>query len=208
MSNDRTTEQTNRVIEATAEAAKTSGARAYADVSGKAAKTAERAVEAGVEQAEQTTRQGAKVAQRTIEAGADQARRVTEASVQEAQRALDRSSRQLATAADQATRAARDVAHRASDNLDAVIQVVTTAASGYQSVVTELVDQGQQAFQRNVDVINQTLRVRNATDLLNIQTRYLHDSLGAVLNTSARISQISAKTAGAAAGTLQQRRSA
>jgi hypothetical protein len=197
MSNDRTTEQTNRVIEATAEAAKTSGARAYADVSGKAAKTAERAVEAGVEQAEQTTRQGAKVAQRTIEAG-----------VQEAQRALDRSSRQLATAADQATRAARDVAHRASDNLDAVIQVVTTAASGYQSVVTELVDQGQQAFQRNVDVINQTLRVRNATDLLNIQTRYLHDSLGAVLNTSARISQISAKTAGAAAGKLQQRRSA
>jgi hypothetical protein len=208
MSNDRTTEQTNRVIEATAEAAKTSGARAYADVSGKAAKTAERAVEAGVEQAEQTTRQGAKVAQRTIEAGADQARRVTEASVQEAQRALDRSSRQLATAADQATRTARDVAHRASDNLDAVIQVVTTAASGYQSVVTELVDQGQQAFQRNVDVINQTLRVRNATDLLNIQTRYLHDSLGAVLNTSARISEISAKTATEAAGKLQQCQSA
>ena len=96
----------------------------------------------------------------------------------------------------------------ARENLDVVMQVVSTTASGYQSAVTELADQGQQAFQRNFDAFSQALRVRTTTDLLNIQTRYLHDSLGAVLNTSARISEISAETAAEAAGKLQQRQSA
>jgi hypothetical protein len=207
MATDQTKEQTNRTAEAAVEATK-AGARANADVVRKGAETAQRAVEASVEQAEQTTRKGAEVAQRTIEAGANQTRHVVEASVQEAQRGLDRSSHQLGTAANQATRAAHDVAQRTGENLDVVIQVVTTAASGYQSVVTELVDQGQQAFQRNVDAFNQALRVRNTTDLLNIHSRYLHDSLGAVLSTSARISEISAKAATEAAGKLQQHRSA
>jgi hypothetical protein len=88
------------------------------------------------------------------------------------------------------------------------MQVATTAASGGQSIAAELVDYGQQAFKRNVDAFNQALRVRSTADLLNSQTRYLHDSLGAVLTTSARISEISAKTATEAAGKLQQRRSA
>jgi hypothetical protein len=50
--------------------------------------------------------------------------------------------------------------------------------------------------------------VRSTSNLLNIHTRYLHDSLGAMLNTSARISEILAKTAIEAAGKLQQRQSA
>jgi hypothetical protein len=196
MADDRTKEQTNRAIEATVEATKT-GARAYADVA-----------HSGADEAQQTARKGAETAQRAVEAGADQTRRVAEASAQEAQQVLDRSSRQLATAADQATRAARKGAQRTSENLDVVMQVATTAASGCQSVVTELVGQGRQAFQRNVDAFNQVLRVRSTTDLLDIQARYLHDSLGALLNASARISQISAQTANEAAGKLQQRRSA
>ena len=233
MADDRTKNQTNRVTEAAVEATKT-GARASADVArkgaettqraveanveeatrantdvaGKGAKTAQHAVEASVEQAEQTARKGIEVAQRTIDASADQARHVAEASVQEIQRGLDRSSRQFSTVANQAARAAREGTQRTSENLGVAMQVVTTAASGYQSVVTELVEQGQQAFKRNVDTFNQALRVRSTTDLLNIQTRYLHDSLGAVLNTSARISEISAETAAEAAGKLQQRQSA
>ena len=109
------------------------------------------------------------MAQRTIDASADQARHVAEASVQEAQRGLDRSSRQFSTVANQAAHAAREGTQRTSENLGVAMQVVTTAASGYQSVVTELVEQGQQAFKRNVDTFNQALRVRSTTDLLNIQ---------------------------------------
>jgi hypothetical protein len=233
MANDRTRNQINRVTEAAVEATKAdahanadvarkgaettkraveanveAATRANADVAGKGAKTAQRAVEASVEQADQTARKGIEVAQRTIDASADRARHTAEASVQEIQRGLDRSSRQISTAANQATRAAREGTQRTSENLGVAMQVVTTAASGYQSVVTELVEQSQQAFKRNVDTFNQALRVRNATDLLNVQTRYLHDSLGAVLNTSARISEISAETAAEAAGKLQQRQSA
>ena len=207
MADTTTKNQTNRVTEAAAGMAKT-GARASADVARKGAQTAQRAVEASVEQAAQTTRTGAEVARRTVEAGADQAQGVTVASVQEAHRVLNRSARPLGTAADQAARAAHAVAQHTGENLDVVMQVASTAVSGYQSVVTELVDQGQQAFQRNVDAFNQALRVRSTTDLLNIHSRYLHDSLGAVLSTSARISEISAKTATEATGRLQQRRSA
>jgi hypothetical protein len=89
-----------------------------------------------------------------------------------------------------------------------MLSVATTTASGGQSIAAELVDYGQQAFKRNVDAFNQALRVRSTTDLLNIQTGYFHDSLGAVLSTSARISEISAKTATEAASKLQQRKSA
>jgi hypothetical protein len=211
MADDRTKNQTNRVAEAAVEATKT-GARASADVARKGAETTQRAVEANVEAANRANAdvagKGVKTAQRAVEASVEQARHVADASVQEAQRGLDRSSRQFSTVANQAARAAREGTQRTSENLGVAMQVVTTAASGYQSVVTALVEQGQQAFKRNVDTFNQALRVRSTTDLLNIQTRYLHDSLGAVLNTSARISEISAETAAEAAGKLQQRQSA
>jgi hypothetical protein len=148
------------------------------------------------------------VAQRTIESGADQGRRIAEVSVQETRRVLEASSHQLAAVGDRATRAVREGTQRTSETLDVVVQVATTAASGSQSIAAELVDYGQQAFKRNVDAFNKALRVRSATDLLNIQTGYLHDSLGAMLSISARISEISAKTATDAVSKLQQRRSA
>ena len=211
MSDDRTKNQTNRVAEAAVEATKT-GARASADAARKGAETTQRAVEANVVEATRANinaaDKGVKPAQRVVEASVEQARHVAEASVQEARRGLDRSSRQFSTVANQAARAAREGTQRTSENLGVAMQVVTTAASGYQSVVTALVEQGQQAFKRNVDAFNQALRVRSTGDLLNIQTRYLHDSLGAVLNTSARISEISAKTATEAASKLQRRQSA
>jgi hypothetical protein len=50
--------------------------------------------------------------------------------------------------------------------------------------------------------------VRSPNDLLNIQSRYLQDSLNAMLTTSAKISQITADTANEAAGKLNQRKSA
>jgi hypothetical protein len=59
-----------------------------------------------------------------------------------------------------------------------------------------------------VDALNQAFRVRSPNDLLNIQSRYLQDSLNAMLTTSAKISQITADTANEAAGKLNQRKSA
>jgi hypothetical protein len=233
MADDRTRNQTSRVTEAAVEATK-AGSRANvaaagkgaettqraieanveeatrtnADIAGKSVETAQRAVATGIEQVEQVTHTGAEVSQRIIEAGTDQGRRVAEASVQETRRVLEGSSHQLAAVGDRATQAALESTQRTSETLDVMVQVATTAASGGQSIAAELVDYGQQAFKRNVDAFNKALRVRSATDLLNIQTGYLHDSLGAMLSTSARISEISAKTATDAVGKLQQRRSA
>ncbi len=203
MADDRTRNQTTRVTEAAVDATKTG-----ADVVRKGAEATQRTVDAGAEQAEKTARTGAKVAQRTIEAGAEQGQQVAEAGVQQARRLLESSSDQLAKAGNQATRVVREGTQRTSEILDIAMKVASTTASGSQSVTTELVGYGRQAFKRNVDALNQALRVRSTTDLLNIQTSYLHDSLSAALNTSAKISEISARTAAEAAGKLEQHRSA
>jgi hypothetical protein len=208
MADDRTKNQTNRVTEATAADATKTGADTSADVVRKGAEATQRTVDAGAEQAEKTARTGAKVAQRTIEAGAEQGQQVAEAGVQQARRLLESSSDQLAKAGNQATRVVREGTQRTNEILEIAMKVASTAASGSQSVTTELVGYGRQAFKRNVDALNQALRVRSTTDLLNIQTSYLHDSLSAALNTSAKISEISARTAAEAAGKLEQHRSA
>jgi hypothetical protein len=207
MADDRTKNQTNRVTEAAVDATKT-GADTSADVVRKGAEATQRTVDAGVEQAEKTAHTGAEMAQRTIEAGAEQGQRVAEAGVQQARRVLESSSDQLAKAGNQATRVVREGTQRTSEILDIAMKVASTAASGSQSVTTELVGYGRQAFKRNVDALNQALCVRSTTDLLNIQTSYLHDSLSAALNISAKISEISARTAAEAAGKLEQHRSA
>jgi len=203
MADDRTRNQTTRVTEAADDATKTG-----ADVVRKGAEATQRTVDAGAEQAEKTARTGAKVAQRTIEAGAEQGQQVAEAGVQQARRLLESSSDQLAKAGNQATRVVREGTQRTNEILEIAMKVASTAASVSQSVTTELVGYGRQAFKRNVDALNQALRVRSTTDLLNIQTSYLHDSLSAALNTSAKISEISASTAAEAAGKLEQHRSA
>jgi len=221
MADEKTREQTGRATEAVAETAK-SNVRAGADTARKGAEETKQAIEAGANQSKRMADAGAEVARkgteetrRVVEAGAENAQRfaktgvqVAQAGAQETQRVMERATQQLASVTDQATRTARDVAQRTGQNLDTVMQVATTAASGYQSVMSELVGQSQQAAQRYIDAVNQTLRVRNANDLLNIQSRYLHDSLNAFLSTSAKISQISADVANEAADKLNQRRSA
>jgi hypothetical protein len=208
MADDRTKNQTNRVTEATAADATKTGADTSADVVRKGAEATQRTVDAGAKQAEKTARTGAEVAQRTIEAGAEQGQQVAEAGVQQARRVLESSSDQLAKAGNQATRVVREGTQRTNEILDIAMKVASTAASGSQSVTIELVGYGRQAFKRNVDALNQALHVRSTTDLLNIQTSYLQDSLSAALNTSAKISEISARTAAEAAGKLEQHRSA
>jgi hypothetical protein len=163
----------------------------------------------------EVARKGTEETRRVVEAGAENAQRfaktgaqVAQVGAQETKRVMDVASRQLASVTDQASRTAREVADRTGQNFDTVMQVATTAASGYQSVMSELVGQSQQAAQRYVDALNQAFRVRSPNDLLNIQSRYLQDSLNAMLTTSAKISQITADTANEAAGKLNQRKSA
>jgi hypothetical protein len=221
MADEKTKEQTGRTIEAVAETAKTNN-RAGAEVARKGAYEAKQAVEAGADESKRMADAGAEVARkgteetrRVVEAGAENAQRfaktgaqVAQVGAQETKRVMDVASRQLASVTDQASRTAREVADRTGQNFDTVMQVATTAASGYQSVMSELVGQSQQAAQRYVDALNQAFRVRSPNDLLNIQSRYLQDSLNAMLTTSAKISQITADTANEAAGKLNQRKSA
>jgi hypothetical protein len=221
MADEKTKEQTGRTIEAVAETAKTNN-RAGAEVARKGAYEAKQAVEAGADESKRMADAGAEVARkgteetrRVVEAGAENAQRfaktgaqVAQVGAQETKRVMDVASRQLASVTDQASHTAREVADRTGQNFDTVMQVATTAASGYQSVMSELVGQSQQAAQRYVDALNQAFRVRSPNDLLNIQSRYLQDSLNAMLTTSAKISQITADTANEAAGKLNQRKSA
>ena len=220
MADDRTRNQTNRVTEAAVDATKTGSCR---DVARKGAETTQRAVDANAEQATRANRlprqgcQGGPARRRSraeqatsssLEArSVDRPAPIRPGTLPASSKAprTDRSSRQsriirqpgwCVKAPSAPTRSSTSQCRSPARLLRAPVSCDRTGRHG------------QQAFKRNVDTLNQALRVRSTTDLLNIQTSYLHDSLGAALNTSARISEISAETAAEAAGKLQQHQSA
>ena len=106
---------------------------------------------------------------------------------------------------EQAARAAQAVVRQANQNLDLALQLTGAAASGYQSVQSELAGQARQAVQRTQDALTQASRVRSPTALLDLQGSYLTDSLRAALATNARLAKIAADVARQAADKLQHR---
>jgi N-acetylglucosamine kinase-like BadF-type ATPase len=106
---------------------------------------------------------------------------------------------------EQAARAAQAVVQQANQNLDLALKLTGTAASGYQSVQSELAKQARQAMQRTQDALTQAFQVRSPTALLDLQGSYLADSLRAALATNARLAEIAADVARQAAGKLQRR---
>ena len=106
---------------------------------------------------------------------------------------------------EQAARAAQAVVQQANQNLDLALQLAGTAASGYQSVQTELAAYARQAAQRTQDALTQASQVRSPIALLDLQSSYVTDNLQAVLATNARLAQIAADAAQQAADQLQPR---
>ena len=106
---------------------------------------------------------------------------------------------------EQAARAVQTVVQQANQNLDLALQLTGTAASGYQSVQSELAGQARQAVQRTQDALTQASQVRSPTALLDLQNSYLTDSLRAVLATNARLAEIAADVARQATDKLQHR---
>jgi hypothetical protein len=104
-----------------------------------------------------------------------------------------------------AARAAQTAVRQANQNLALALQLTGTAASGYQSVHSELAKQARQAVQRTQDALTQASQVRSPTALLDLQGSYLTDSLRAVLATNARLAEIAAGVTRQAAGKLQPR---
>ena len=78
---------------------------------------------------------------------------------------------------EQAARAAQTAVQQANQNLALAQQLTGTAASGYQSVQSELAGQACQAVQRTQDALTQASQVRSPTALLDLQGSYLTDSL-------------------------------
>jgi hypothetical protein len=106
---------------------------------------------------------------------------------------------------EQAARTVQVAVQQAGQNLDLALQLTGTAASGYQSVHSELAGHARQAVQRTQDALTQASQVRSPTALLDLQNSYLTDSLRAALATNARLAQIAADVARQAADKLQRR---
>lgn len=179
----------NRVIEA-AEIVKT-GARTAVEAPDKSAEKPQRQSHGSAIEAAAITRTDTRVgANLAIRTGTEETRRVAEqATARFAARA------QPQQAAFQET----------SQNLGLALQVANSAVSSYQAVWSEVVEHTQQAVQRTFKAFTQASQAPTPIALLNVQSRYLTDSLQAALVTHARLAEIAADMAGQTADKLKRR---
>jgi hypothetical protein len=219
MATDKDTTTTRTVKDAGEDVAKAtrSVAAEAADTSKKVSRDAAETAEKNADAAARTADRGAEVAKRTIEATQD----VTEKSAQTfrstAEKVNEAASRMTGDAAgatrqvtDQATqqfgrvfslqaKASEEVANRTQQNLEVLLQTSSLLAEGFQSVMREWLNYTQSAVQRNIDGMNSIMRARTVQDLLAAQSDLLNSEVQLLLNSSVKVSEVTARVANDAA---------
>lgn len=92
-------------------------------------------------------------------------------------------------------RATGEVADRTSRGLDVMIRCGSAVTDGWQSIVREWLAYGQGAFQRNMDGVNEMMRARTFEDFVSAQNERLRAEMELLLDSSARVSEITARIA-------------
>jgi hypothetical protein len=100
-------------------------------------------------------------------------------------------------------RVTQDVTNHATQNLDTLIRLATAAADGWQQAIGELTQRHQQAVERQTQVLNEALMVRQPDELLAVHSRFLTEFVQLQLGTYARLAQIGATISQQAAQRLE-----
>src|SRR3954471_2743698 len=101
------------------------------------------------------------------------------------------------------------VSKKASDrtlqNLQAMMQTGAKLAGGFQSVMQEWTDYTRNAMRCNIEGMTGIMNARSISDLLTAQSDLLNTEMLLMLNTSARISEATARAAKDAGQTIGER---
>jgi hypothetical protein len=88
-----------------------------------------------------------------------------------------------------------EVIRHAQQNLDVLMRVGGVLAGGFQSILREWADYAQTAARRNVDGVNGLMRARTPQDLAAAQSDLLVSELQLLLDSSVKISAVTAHLA-------------
>jgi hypothetical protein len=163
-----------------------SSRKAARDAAGEMARTD------AAEASRQTSRSGGEAIRQTAERTSGTASRVAgDASQQVAKRSAEQFD-QIFT---RQFEASQEVIRHAQQNLDILMQVGGVLAGGFQSILREWADYAQAAARRNVDGVNSLMRARTPQDLAAAQSDLLVSELQLLLDSSVKISEVTAHLA-------------
>jgi len=158
------------------------------DAAAEIARTVRDAAEAG----RQTSRRDGEAVRLTTERASEAASRIAGNADEASQQVTKRSAEQVDHMVTGQFEASQEVTRHAQQNLDVLIQVGGVLAGGFQSLLREWTDYAQTAAQRNVDGVNSLLRARTLQDLASAQSDLLVSETQLLLNSSVRISEVTA----------------
>jgi hypothetical protein len=110
---------------------------------------------------------------------------------------------QMSNMADMARSAAQKVSQHAGENLELINRLAATMASGAQAAVSEVTDWSRQAAERQAEAMRRLTQARRMDEIVELQDRYMRESLQALLDFGAKISRLSADKAAEASSHLE-----
>ena len=171
-----------------------------------AADTMEKNAEKGAEAATRTAEHSAEVTRDVAEKGAQAFRSTTETAskmtsdaAEATKKVTDQATQQFGRVFNLQAKASEEVANRTQQNLDVLLQTSSLLAEGFQSVLREWLNYTQSAVQRNIDGMNTIMRARTMQDLLAAQSDLLNAEVQLLLNSSVKVSEVTARVANDAA---------
>jgi hypothetical protein len=171
-----------------------------------AADTMEKNAEKGAEAATRTAERSAEVTRDVAEKGAQAFRSTTETAskmtsdaAEATKKVTDQATQQFGRVFNLQAKASEEVANRTQQNLDVLLQTSSLLAEGFQSVLREWFNYTQSAVQRNIDGMNTIMRARTMQDLLAAQSDLLNAEVQLLLNSSVKVSEVTARVANDAA---------
>jgi hypothetical protein len=84
-------------------------------------------------------------------------------------------------------------------------RLAETVASGFHATTAEVSDWSRQAAERHSDAVRRLTQARSMDQVLEIQDGYVRDNLQALLDFSAKMSQLSAEKATEASGHVRKK---
>lgn len=83
--------------------------------------------------------------------------------------------------------------NRSTQTIDTMMQCGSVLADGWQSIFREWVNYTQSAIQRNAEGVGEMMRSRSLDDFVENRDRLLREEMELLMNSSVRISELSAK---------------
>ena len=113
---------------------------------------------------------------------------------------------QMTETAGMSATVSQDLIERSGQNFEMMKRIAETLASGGKSAVSECGEYAQNTAKRQAEMMQQLTSARSPNDVLEIQNRYLQDSLRELLGFSERLSRLSADKAKEAGERLDPKR--